>query len=72
MKKNDRVGAKKISYRLPFSFLNRDWRKFSLEELKGAHSFLYTLDYKLKNNCEPGYLDLFYMKLFNQKFNSIN
>ncbi len=56
--------AKKIGYRLPFSFLNRDWRNYSLRELCEAHHFLYGVDFHLKNGGNEVGLDLFYAKFF--------
>ncbi len=41
--------AKKMGYRLPFSFLNRTWHSHSLAHLKQAHAQLYEVDYQLKN-----------------------
>ncbi len=52
--------AKKIGYRLPFSFLNRTWRSYSLERLKKAHNFLYEIDHQVKNGGDAFALDLFY------------
>ena len=52
--------AKKIGYRLPFSFLNRTWRNYSLDRLKKAHHFLYEIDHQVKNGGESFALDLFY------------
>jgi len=41
--------AKKIGFRLPFSFMQSDWRKTSLQELSVLHDAMYTLDCSLKN-----------------------
>lgn len=56
--------ARKIAYRLPFSFINRDWRKYTASELIAAHDFLYQLDYRFKNNDNSIGLDLFYARFF--------
>lgn len=68
MRAHKRAEAKRISYRLPFSFLNRDWRQFTPEELQDAHHFLYDLDYSLKNGGSPVFLDLFYSKFVTNYF----
>lgn len=61
--------AKKISFRLPFSFMQRDWKKVQREELKNAHAFLYDFDFNLKNsNSESISLDLFFAKFFGNQF----
>ncbi len=62
------VDAKKISYRLPFSFLQRDWRKSTLTELRNAHDYVYNLDYALKNGSGENGLDLFFTKFFSKQF----
>ncbi len=58
--------AKKIGYRLPFSFLNRTWRNYTLEELKAYHHFLYEIDYQVKNGGSAYALDLFYATILLQ------
>jgi hypothetical protein len=37
-----------VSYRLPFSFIQRDWRISTLPDLVRAHDLLYTFDQRLK------------------------
>lgn len=60
--------AKKMSMRLPFSFMQRDWRQFSTTELKNAHNDIYALDYNLKNGGSVVGLQLFYSKFFSGEF----
>jgi hypothetical protein len=60
--------AKKISYRLPFSFIQKDWKKSNTTELRNAHQFIYDLDYKIKNGFSDIGLDLFYTKFFSGDF----
>lgn len=63
--------AKAISARLPFSYIQRDWKKTSLVELKNAHQWIYELDRAYKNNIEPvSGIDIFYNKFFLNEFNS--
>jgi hypothetical protein len=64
MESKDALEAKKIAYRLPFSFMQRDWKKTNFTELSNAHAYLYTLDYALKNGGNPIGLELFYIKFF--------
>lgn len=52
--------ARKLVTRLPFSFMQKDWRAFQPAELVRAHEFIYGLDYKLKNGAGTCGLDLFY------------
>lgn len=68
MQANERADAKRISFRLPFSFLNRDWRRYSHQELQRAHHFLYDIDYQLKHGGSPLALDLFYSKFLTGGF----
>lgn len=42
--------ARQISFKLPFSFLNTDWKKHSPKKLQEAHAFFYMLDCGIKNN----------------------
>ena len=68
MQKKEIAAAKKISYRLPFSFINVDWRKYKAEELKNAHDFIYSLDFEIKNGGNDCGLDVFYMKFLLNDF----
>ncbi len=61
--------AKSIGYRLPFSYLQKDWKKSSLSELKNAHQSIYELDLAYKNNIETqAGIELFYTKFFQNQF----
>ena len=64
MKERDVVNAKKIGYRLPFSFLQKDYRNCSIALLQEAHEALYELDGKLKNGGSVIGLDLFFLHYF--------
>jgi hypothetical protein len=64
---NKFLDAKKIAYRLPFTFIKKDWRNFSPRTLTDAHHFLYQYDYSIKNGGDEVWLDLFYQKFFNKK-----
>lgn len=40
---------KRFTYRLPFSYLQKEWKKYSIEQLTAAHDFLYEVDHGQKN-----------------------
>lgn len=69
MHKNKVADAKAIAFRLPFSLLQRDWKKLSAHELRGAHDFLYSIDCALKNGGSAHSLELLYSKFFLGQFN---
>lgn len=57
--------AKFIAVRLPFSFMQKDWKKVSLAHLKDAHQAMYQLDHAYKNNGETeAGLDLIFNTFF--------
>lgn len=63
--------AKTASARLPFSFIQKDWKKVSLNELKNAHQWIYELDRAFKNSIETeSGIDLFYNKFFLNEFDN--
>lgn len=68
MKQGKRILAKKISYKLPFSFIQKDWRSYLNNELKNAHDYLYYTDYRLKHNESSHGLDVFFVKFFTNTF----
>lgn len=58
-----------MTNRLPFSFLQRDWRKCELRELVVAHTALYNTDFSLKNGIAASYaIELFVFKFINDGF----
>jgi hypothetical protein len=62
------VQAKRMAFRLPYSFINRDWQKSNSKELAQAHEFLYHIDYALKTGSSFCAIDLFYVNYFTGKF----
>lgn len=68
MKKKKYVESKKAQYKLPFSFINRDWSSYSAVELRNAHQLLSTMDFQLKNGGSEIGLEYFYSKFFDNKF----
>lgn len=49
---------RKLINRLPFSFTQRDWKKYQERELVAAHNALYQVDYALKNGGSAGALEV--------------
>lgn len=62
------IQAKRMGFRLPYSFMNRDWQKTNTKELARAYEFLYHIDYALKTGSTFCSLDLFYTHYFTGKF----
>lgn len=60
--------AKQLGLKLPFSFVNKDWRLYTPLFLAQAHQFLYSLDYRLKNGGGDYGLELWYHKFLLNKF----
>lgn len=60
--------AKRVSFRLPFSFMQRNWSDYQPQELNNAHDFIHDIDFSLKNGGSPFALDLFYSKFLNGEF----
>lgn len=59
--------AKRVGYRLPFSFKNRDWRLYSLFDLQQNYHQLYDIDFHLKNGGSEGVLELFFMRVLERE-----
>lgn len=64
------VAAKKMAFRLPFAFIQRNWRNIQLQELVNAHAFIYNLDLAIKSGStiDAVGLELFYTKFLNSDF----
>jgi hypothetical protein len=60
--------ARSMSFRLPFTFINRDWKNFSLNELAKLYQFLYNIDFAIKTGSNFDSLDLFYFNHFMKKY----
>ena len=52
--------AKRIAYRLPFSFIQKDWKMLKVHELAQAHNQLYAIDMNIKNGLNA-HLEHFYL-----------
>ena len=64
MRKNDMVQAKKSAYRLPFSFVQKEWKHLSLQKLVTAHEQITTIDWNIKNGLSS-HFEHFYLNFFN-------
>lgn len=64
IKKNQLTLAKQMAFRLPFSFLQRDWKGISQNDLSIAHALLYEGDFRIKNGGSDLFLDLFFARHF--------
>lgn len=64
MRRRSNVEAKQAAFRLPFSFIHRDWQKYHVKKLCDAHTALYHIDFAIKNGGTEGALDLFYSRFF--------
>lgn len=62
------LAARKGINRLPFSFMQRDWKRYQERELCAAHSFLYAVDYGMKNGYAKDGLELFLFKFVHGDF----
>lgn len=54
--------------RLPFSFIQRDWRRYKLNEFAVAHALLYGIDCALKNGSSDAGIDLFVLRFITGSF----
>ena len=65
MQKGEYAEAKKIAFRLPFSFINTDWKKYTPEQCLYASQQMYTIDQKTKTGSDGSELDLFFSCFLN-------
>ncbi len=65
LSKGQSAAAKIVAARLPFSYMQKDWKKSSLSELRNAHDWICQVDHDAKNTIEAVHgLDLFFNKFF--------
>ena len=62
------MAKKKISFRLPFSFLSTGIKEYTFEELMRAHDAIYEYDFHLKNGGDEQMIELFYAKFFEKQW----
>ncbi|BDC34284.1 hypothetical protein Noda2021_02420 [Candidatus Dependentiae bacterium Noda2021] len=67
-KKNLTATIKKMSYRLPFSFVQRQWKNYDCLELSKAHNYLYLAEYNIKNGGTMEIIEAFYGAYFCNNF----
>lgn len=63
------IKAKQCGYGLPYSFINKDFKNFKLEDLRNLYEFLYKIDFAIKTGSTFYSLDLFYLNYFNDNKN---
>lgn len=64
-KASQQAEAKYFSRKLPFSFINYDWKKAKLDELSEMLDFIYDLDTRLKNGMSGyGAFELLFLDYF--------
>jgi len=68
LKQKNFVAAKQMSYRLPFTFINKYWKLCNQGELVQAYQFLYSMDYAIKTGSITDAFDLFFMNYFEGRF----
>ena len=59
MQQKDIFQAKKCAFRLPFSFVQREWKQVTFEQLKKAHDTITTIDWHIKNGIAPHFEQFF-------------
>lgn len=64
MQQKQFVLAKKMSFRLPYSFINKDWQRVQVNELVRGYEFLYQIDYAIKTGSTFCSQDLFFAHYF--------
>lgn len=62
------LAARKGINRLPFAFMQKDWKRYTARELCAAHNFLYGVDYGMKNGHATHGLELFLLKFVQGDF----
>ena len=59
--------AKQVGFRLPFAFLNHDWKMHNPEKLKWFHDRLYLVDCALKQQDASLQLDAWIFEYFHDQ-----
>lgn len=62
------IEAKRLCFRLPYRFVQRDFKTADLSALRAAHNFIYSVDCSLKNGGSTFSLELFYTYFLNDQF----
>lgn len=64
METNRITDARKVGFGLPFSFMNRDYQRVKMEELRELHNALLAVDFRIKNGMLP-YFELLFLTFCN-------
>jgi hypothetical protein len=62
--KMDFAAARRFGFNLPFSFLNRSWKKYHVSYFAKLHDFLYGIDFSIKRGSQFCSFDLFFFNHF--------
>jgi len=62
MREGTMTEKSKKELRLPFSFVQKTWRLYTVTELQRAHASIYDLDVRFKRGGQEWLLDFFYVK----------
>lgn len=68
LEKNAIDDARKMSRKLPFSFLKLYWKHTSQAELRNAYTFIFTADCSFKTGSTFCFFDLFFIHFFSGAF----
>lgn len=71
VRRQNHAEAKRISYRLPYNFIQKIWAQANLAELRNAHDFIYSIDGALKNGGAETSLELLYTNFFTGQFQPV-
>ena len=66
MKNNEQASAKKSGFRLPFSFVNRDWRRITMRDIWQLHQLLYQIEYHFKNGNQKVSFEVLYFSFLSR------
>jgi hypothetical protein len=64
----DFAQAKRAGFRLPYTFINRDWKKHNIIKLKKLYCLLYKIDYLYKTGSPFCLFEFFYLSHFLSNF----
>ncbi len=56
--------AKKMGFKLPYSFINKDWQNYKAEYFRNLLAQLYTIDYNIKRGHSFCFFDFLYAQHF--------
>lgn len=68
LNKENILKARKYSYKLPFSFINKSYKFYNNTYLIKSHQELYNIDYNIKNDLGYNSLEIWFLKFLYNKF----